>query len=90
MADASVLGIYPPHTVRVNLDGWVQDWPFECVEVLGDELVVSVLLTSGRRRVVFYPYEHALERRTIAPMWVFHGRETFYVSRGPAQAPPLN
>jgi hypothetical protein len=65
MADASVLGIHPPSTVRIDLDGWIQDWPWHCVDVYGDELVISVPLTGGRRRVVFYPYEHAEPLYTI-------------------------
>ena len=24
---ATALGIHPPHTVRIDLAGWVQDWP---------------------------------------------------------------
>lgn len=90
MADASVLGINPPATVRVNLDGWQQDWPWDCVDVHGDELVISVPLTHRRRRVVFYPYEHAREIKVydddgMHSGWLFHGSEDFFVTPGPPQ-----
>ena len=92
MADASVLGIHPPATVRIDLGGWVQDWPWHCVDVYGDELVISVPLTGGRRRVVFYPYEHALQVAPTfpAPVWRFHGRDSFTVTAGPAQAAAMD
>jgi hypothetical protein len=98
MADASVLGIHPPSTVRIVMeDGWMQDWPWHWVEVYGDELVISVPLVSGRRRVVSYAYEHVHGvaegvRRSDpdGPVWRFHGRVSFFVTAGPSQAPSLN
>lgn len=82
LADASVLGIHPPSTVRIDYDGWTQDWPWHTVEILGNELVISVPLASGRRRVLFYPYDHA---REDADGWTFHGRQPFTITAGPAQ-----
>jgi hypothetical protein len=84
MADASVLGIHPPSTVRIDLDGWVQEWPWHTVEILGNELVISVPLTAGRRRVVFYPYEHAQEDGEPG-VWTFLGRQPFTVCAGAPQ-----
>jgi hypothetical protein len=83
MADASVLGIHPPSTVRIDLDGWIQDWPFECVEVLGDRVNISPL----GRPVIYYPYEHARPAAPglLVPTWFFHGRQSFVVKAGPAQ-----
>lgn len=40
-SDASYLGIHPPATVRIDMDGWVQDWPFEQVIILRDRVAVS-------------------------------------------------
>lgn len=115
MADASVLGIYPPSTVRIDLDGWVHDWPWEAVRVLGDRVEIVVASVKrlpdivhqdvcsryeGRSQVaLYYPYEHAQAccvahelERFYPPIahprsWAFHGRETFFVTAGPAQPP---
>lgn len=112
MADASVLGIHPPATVRIDLDGWVQDWPWDAVQVLNDRITVSAdvaqlpdtlhpgassVYEGGRRTFLFYPYEHAqacctahATGRFFPPVrhpfsWIFHGRESFTVTAGPAQ-----
>lgn len=86
MADASVLGIHPPSTVRISLDGWVEDWPWETVEVLGDR----VLIAPNGRPVLYYPYEHAYAASTRWGVWIFHGREDFTITAGPAQAPSMD
>jgi hypothetical protein len=78
MADASVLGIHPPSTVRIDLDGWIQDWPFEWVSIDGDRVIIA---PTGRP-VIHYPYEHAAERDDG---WTFHGREPFTICAGPVQ-----
>jgi hypothetical protein len=75
MANASALGIHPPATVRIAMGGWVHDWPFECVEVGGDMILISgyvgppfpvahALLDPadvGKRGLLYYPYEHATQ-----------------------------
>lgn len=90
MVSASELGIYPPSTVRIDMGGWVQDWPFECV-VLYDDLVLishSLHLVSAEARargvgLVHYCYEHAHQQDDGS--WLFIGREDFTITAGPAQ-----
>jgi hypothetical protein len=79
MGDATVLGIRPAHTIRINMGGWVQDWPFETVEVHGTEITISAL----GRRIVYYPYEHA--HRLDHDTWLFCGRENFTITEGTPQ-----
>ena len=83
MADVSVLGIHPPSTVRIDLDGWIQDWPFGWVSVEGDRVVIS----PQDRPVIHYLYEHARPGAPdlLVPTWFFHGRQDFIVKAGPPQ-----
>lgn len=102
MADASALGIHPPNTVRIDLDGWVQDWPFEQVQIGGEEILITMPRPEQGRTIIYYRYEHA--RACCAahatgrffpppnhpPAWTFHGRESFTVTAGPPQPVSTN
>ena len=85
---ATALGILPPRTVRIDLGGWVQDWPFEVVEVTDAQLVIR---DPCRRQIVYYPYEHAHKQPDGS--WLFVGGIThrdFTVSAGPVQPPSMD
>lgn len=98
MADASALGIHPPSTVRIDMSGWVQDWPWHQVELEGDRVRITLAHLAERRKrppaarqeqtCVTYYYEHA--RQLDDGTWIFHGREDFTVTAGPPQAPSVN
>lgn len=91
MADATVLGIQPPATVRIEYDDSYEDWPFELVNVLGDriEIVVTVWPDEEFRplsqTILHYPYEHAQELPDGS--WRFLGGEhaEFFVRPGAPQ-----
>jgi hypothetical protein len=70
------------------MGGWVQDWPWETVELTGEQLIVR---DPSRRRIVYYPCEHADEQPDGS--WLFVGAIThgdFTVSAGPVQQPSLD
>lgn len=85
--DASVLGIVPPATVRIDLTGWVHDWPWHMVAVLDSNIFIAAP-TPGTPTVIRYPYEHRHEQPDGS--WLFVGIEDFTVTAGPPQAPSVN
>jgi hypothetical protein len=85
---ATALGIHPPHTVRIDLAGWVQDWPYEVVQVTGAQLVIR---DPAHRRLLYYPYEH--RHQLPDGSWLFVGGIThgdFTVSAGPERLPSMD
>jgi hypothetical protein len=85
MADASALGIYPPATVRIDMGGWVQDWPWDTVKLTGNAILIRGYtgrvkvshclrdpLDIGEQGLCYYPYEHA------QPCCTAHATGRFY------------
>lgn len=83
------------------MSGWVQDWPFECVDVGGVRVLIKGYVSLmpvihglrdpieiGEQGFCYYPYEHA--RRLDDGSWIFHGAEDFTITPGPPQPPSSN
>lgn len=95
---ATALGIPPPHTVRITLNGTVTDWPNEMVHVQHDR--IECRLPGDDTPIVHYPYA-AVGLTGVAPevVWEFYtgtpkssggSGGLFTVERGPAREPAAN
>jgi hypothetical protein len=79
-ADASALCIEPSHMIRVRLDDFVQDWPWEFVRLcrngicLGDPSRTTMPL-------VYYKLDRA--KQYDKGIWVMDGSGTLLITPGP-------